>query len=184
MTKRVIWLVTVALAVVLLPTLAAAQVELVVWHAYRGKERAAFDQVVDMFNGDHVDDYSVKALAVPYDDGAPQCRVCVIRVDLVYQVSHAPAQPPGRVRDRVAGVVGEQPELVVAANLAIVREIVHDVGPARHARCGAVNENDRNPAGAVGFETREPIALDRQVALDQPLQLARPGVGFGQHVGQ
>ena len=79
MTKRTIWLATLALAVVLLPALAAAQVELVVWHAYRGKERAAFEKVVDMFNGEHVDGFSVKTLAVPYDAYADKITAAVPR---------------------------------------------------------------------------------------------------------
>ena len=46
MTKRLFWLATLIMAGVLLPAVAAAQVELVVWHAYRGKEKDAFDVVL------------------------------------------------------------------------------------------------------------------------------------------
>jgi arabinogalactan oligomer/maltooligosaccharide transport system substrate-binding protein len=55
-----------SLLLLLLPALAAAQKEIVVWHGYRGGEKAAFEKVVEQFNqsqkGIHV-----TTLAVPYD---------------------------------------------------------------------------------------------------------------------
>ncbi len=79
MTKPVFWLATLAVAVVLVPTVAMAEIELVVWHAYRGKEKAAFESVVEVFNQDHVDDVRVKTLAVPYDAYADKITAAVPR---------------------------------------------------------------------------------------------------------
>ena len=57
-----------ALALVLLPAMATAQTELVVWHSYRGTEKAAFEKVIGMFNEAMKDDgISAKTLAVPHD---------------------------------------------------------------------------------------------------------------------
>lgn len=57
-----------ALALVLLPVMATAQTELVVWHSYRGTEKAAFEKVIGMFNEAMKDDgISAKTLAVPHD---------------------------------------------------------------------------------------------------------------------
>lgn len=55
-----------ALALVLLPTLAAAQTELVVWHGYRAEEKAAFEKVVAAYNARN-SEVKVTTLAVPYD---------------------------------------------------------------------------------------------------------------------
>jgi arabinogalactan oligomer/maltooligosaccharide transport system substrate-binding protein len=62
----------------LLPALAAAQKEIVVWHAYRGAEKTAFEKVVDQFNRSHT---GIKAttLAVPYDAFADKITAAVPR---------------------------------------------------------------------------------------------------------
>ncbi|MEM8994512.1 MAG: extracellular solute-binding protein, partial [Acidobacteriota bacterium] len=44
-----------------------AQVELVVWHGYRGGEKDAFAKVVEAYNGKMAGKVKVKTLAVPYD---------------------------------------------------------------------------------------------------------------------
>ncbi|HVR99336.1 MAG TPA: extracellular solute-binding protein [Thermoanaerobaculia bacterium] len=60
------------------PALAAAQKEIVVWHGYRGGEKAAFEKVVDQFNksGKGV---KVTTLAVPYDAFADKITAAVPR---------------------------------------------------------------------------------------------------------
>jgi len=63
------WILLIAIfAAVAVPFTAAAQTELLIWHSYRGSERAAFEKVVEMFNekmkGEGV---SAKTLAVPHD---------------------------------------------------------------------------------------------------------------------
>jgi len=62
----------------LLPALAAAQKEIVIWHAYRGAEKTAFEKVVDQFNKSHT---GIKAttLAVPYDAFADKITAAVPR---------------------------------------------------------------------------------------------------------
>src|SRR5206468_6564032 len=56
----------VALSLVL-PLSALAQKEVVVWHGYRGGEKAAFEKVVDEFNRANAGKVKVTTLAVPYD---------------------------------------------------------------------------------------------------------------------
>ena len=46
---------------------AAVSAELVVWHAYRGAEKSAFEKVVGMYNKSGAAD-KVKTLAVPFDE--------------------------------------------------------------------------------------------------------------------
>lgn len=67
MTVRHAWLFVTLATMVVLPVFASAQTELVVWHAYRGKERVGFDRVVATFNDAHAGDVTVRTLAVPYD---------------------------------------------------------------------------------------------------------------------
>ncbi len=77
MSKRMFWLIAAAVAV-LLPVVASAQIELVVWHAYRGLERTAFEQVVTAYNTSQ-DEVTVKTLAVPYDAYADKITAAVPR---------------------------------------------------------------------------------------------------------
>lgn len=72
---------TLTLVAFLLPAAAAfAQTEILIWHAYRGGEKTAFEQVLAAFNdkmkGDGV---SAKALAVPYDAFADKITAAVPR---------------------------------------------------------------------------------------------------------
>ena len=54
--------------------------ELVVWHAYRGQERDAFEKAVDMFNTKFAGDgISAKTLAVPFDAYADKITAAVPR---------------------------------------------------------------------------------------------------------
>lgn len=66
------------LAVVLFPVLAFAQTELVVWHAYRGGEKAAFEKVVAQYNAGQKK-IKVSPLAVPYDAFADKITAAVPR---------------------------------------------------------------------------------------------------------
>jgi arabinogalactan oligomer/maltooligosaccharide transport system substrate-binding protein len=52
--------------------------DLVVWHAYRGDEKAAFEKVVGMYNAKQKD-FVVKTLAVPYDAYADKITASVPR---------------------------------------------------------------------------------------------------------
>jgi arabinogalactan oligomer / maltooligosaccharide transport system substrate-binding protein len=58
--------------------LAQAATDLVVWHAYRGDEKAAFEKVVSMYNAKQKD-FVVKSLAVPYDAYADKITASVPR---------------------------------------------------------------------------------------------------------
>ncbi|MDH3916420.1 MAG: extracellular solute-binding protein [Chromatiales bacterium] len=56
----------------------ATAADLVVWHAYRGAERAAFEKVVGIFNAANPD-INVKSLPVPYDAYADKITAAVPR---------------------------------------------------------------------------------------------------------
>jgi len=59
---------------------AAAQTKLVVWHAYRGQEKAAFEEVVAAYNTKAASrGIAVKPLAVPYDAYADKITAAVPR---------------------------------------------------------------------------------------------------------
>jgi arabinogalactan oligomer / maltooligosaccharide transport system substrate-binding protein len=77
MRKLTLLLLTAALA---LPGLAAAQgARLVVWHAYRGGEKAAFEKVVDAYNARPGTRVKVDPLAVPFDAFADKVSAAVPR---------------------------------------------------------------------------------------------------------
>jgi arabinogalactan oligomer/maltooligosaccharide transport system substrate-binding protein len=61
-----------------LPALAGAQKEIVVWHGYRGGEKAAFEKVVAQFNQSQKG-IKVSTLAVPYDAFADKITAAVPR---------------------------------------------------------------------------------------------------------
>ncbi|MEM7586987.1 MAG: extracellular solute-binding protein [Acidobacteriota bacterium] len=72
---------SLAIAALLLPAAAAfGQTEILIWHAYRGGEKDAFEEVVARFNdkmkGDGV---AAKTLAVPYDAFADKITAAVPR---------------------------------------------------------------------------------------------------------
>jgi len=72
---------TLALALLLLfPVLALAQAkEIVIWHGYRGGEKAAFEKVIDNFNKAQAGKIKVTTLAVPYDAFADKITAAVPR---------------------------------------------------------------------------------------------------------
>ena len=78
-TKTLPGILLLALALALLfPVLAAAQKEIVVWHAYRGDEKAAFEKVVNLFN-QQAKGIKATTLAVPYDAFADKITAAVPR---------------------------------------------------------------------------------------------------------
>lgn len=68
-----------ALSLLVLPALAAAQKEIVIWHGYRGGEKAAFEKVVDNFNKANAGKVKATTLAVPYDAFADKITAAVPR---------------------------------------------------------------------------------------------------------
>ena len=72
--------VLVAWAILPLPRRAAAETKLVVWHAYRGQEKAAFQEVVTAYNKSAAGKgIVVQTLAVPYDAYADKITAAVPR---------------------------------------------------------------------------------------------------------
>jgi len=55
------------------------QTKLVVWHAYRGGEKEAFEKVIAQFNAAHAGKVVVESLAVPYDAFADKITAAVPR---------------------------------------------------------------------------------------------------------
>jgi arabinogalactan oligomer/maltooligosaccharide transport system substrate-binding protein len=79
-TILVATLAAVALCWPLAPPAAADEAtELVVWHAYRGAERTAFEKVIEGFNDQHEGELRVSTLAVPYDAMADKITAAVPR---------------------------------------------------------------------------------------------------------
>ncbi|HET9554541.1 MAG TPA: extracellular solute-binding protein [Anaeromyxobacteraceae bacterium] len=67
-------------AALALPALAAAQeAKVVVWHAYRGGEKAAFEKVIAAYNARPATKVKVEPLAVPYDAFADKITAAVPR---------------------------------------------------------------------------------------------------------
>ncbi|MEM9293673.1 MAG: extracellular solute-binding protein [Acidobacteriota bacterium] len=71
-------ILAVAAMALVLPLEAFAQTELVVWHAYRAGEKAAFEKVIETFNSSQKE-IQVKTLAVPYDAYADKISAAVPR---------------------------------------------------------------------------------------------------------
>lgn len=61
------------------PAFAQAQKEIVVWHGYRGGEKAAFEKVIENFNKANAGKIKVSPLAVPYDAFADKITAAVPR---------------------------------------------------------------------------------------------------------
>src|SRR5689334_22038984 len=62
------------------PLIALAQAkEVVVWHSYRGGEKAAFEQVIESFNKANAGKIHVSSLAVPFDALADKITAAVPR---------------------------------------------------------------------------------------------------------
>ncbi len=79
MRRRTLAAAGAALIAGLLAPPAGAQVELVVWHAYRGGEKAAFEKVVASYNKARAGKVKVSTLAVPYDAYADKITAAVPR---------------------------------------------------------------------------------------------------------
>jgi len=69
---------TILAAIVLTATIAKAQTEIIVWHAYRGGEKTAFEKVVNQYNASQKQ-IKVSPLAVPYDAFADKITAAVPR---------------------------------------------------------------------------------------------------------
>ena len=67
------------LALLVFPALAAAQKEIVIWHGYRGGEKAAFEKTVENFNKANAGKVKATTLAVPYDAFADKITAAVPR---------------------------------------------------------------------------------------------------------
>lgn len=61
------------------PAFALAQKEIVIWHGYRGGEKAAFETVVENFNKANAGKIKATTLAVPYDAFADKITAAVPR---------------------------------------------------------------------------------------------------------
>jgi arabinogalactan oligomer/maltooligosaccharide transport system substrate-binding protein len=75
--RRLVMLLAAALGAI--PAAAAAEARLVVWHSYRGGEKAAFEKVVATFNARPDTKVKVDSLAVPFDAFADKISAAVPR---------------------------------------------------------------------------------------------------------
>jgi len=78
MTRMKLFITTLAVSLLGTAWTAASAADLIVWHAYRGAERAAFEKVVANFNASHPD-IKAKTLPVPYDAYADKITAAVPR---------------------------------------------------------------------------------------------------------
>jgi arabinogalactan oligomer/maltooligosaccharide transport system substrate-binding protein len=76
---RTLLVVLAAVVGALVPGAAVAQGKLVVWHSYRGGEKAAFEKVVAAYNARADAKIKVDALAVPFDAFADKISAAVPR---------------------------------------------------------------------------------------------------------
>jgi len=76
LTSRRVFITAIAALAAAAPSLAAT--DLVIWHAYRGGEKSAFEKVVRQYN-DSQKDVAVKTLAVPYDAYADKISASIPR---------------------------------------------------------------------------------------------------------
>src|SRR6516162_10143910 len=95
------------------------------------------------------------ALAVANDDHLRQRRVGTRRVELVHRLAKRLAQQRRRIEDGVAGIVGEEPELVAIADPRVIQQIIDHVAPPPSARGGSVDKYDRYPPGPIGVNRGE-----------------------------
>ena len=77
--KSKLWRGAAALLSLALAAPVLAQKEVVVWHGYRGGEKAAFEKVIDNFNKANAGKIKVTTLAVPYDAFADKITAAVPR---------------------------------------------------------------------------------------------------------
>ena len=78
MKKNLIGIVTPVL--LLFSGLAISADQLIVWHAYRGGEKAAFEKVIELYNREKASQgIKVKSLAIPYDAYADKISAAVPR---------------------------------------------------------------------------------------------------------
>lgn len=76
LTSRRVFITAIAALAAAAPSLAAT--DLVIWHAYRGAEKSAFEKVVRQYN-DSQKDVAVRTLAVPYDAYADKISASIPR---------------------------------------------------------------------------------------------------------
>lgn len=79
MKSHLIKHILLILTLLFLPLSAFAQTELVVWHAYRAEEKAAFEKVVAGYNASKAGKIKVTTLAVPFDAFADKISAAVPR---------------------------------------------------------------------------------------------------------
>ena len=76
--RRIMTVCAIVAAALAVSGIAAAETELVVWHGYRGAEKAAFEKVAALFS-ERTEGVTVKTLAVPYDAYADKITAAVPR---------------------------------------------------------------------------------------------------------
>ena len=93
----------------------------------------------------------------PIEHHSAECRVLALRIHPRHRGGDRLAQAERGQRDRIAGVVLEEPELIAAADLGIALQPVVHLGPPHEARSRAVHEDDRDeprPIRRRGHERR------------------------------
>ena len=97
------------------------------------------------------------------------------------------AQHVGGHRDRISGIVCEEPELVMLADFLIFEQVVDHVAPAERAGGSAMHQHHGDPPMAVRFQRKQVIVgcavwAGLQV-VEQPGQFPGPTLAFHREQG-
>src|SRR5262249_20918308 len=95
------------------------------------------------------------ALAVAHHDHVVEDGIPAARIELLDDSTERGAELARREQDRLARVVGEEPEVDAVAALGVILGLVAGVRPAGRARSRTVDEHDRYSPWPVGVEHDE-----------------------------
>ena len=88
---------------------------------------------------------------------APERRVGRLAAEPLHRRVQRLPQQQGGIRDRIAGGVGEEPELEVLADARVCGKVVHHVRPAERARRVAADQHHRHAAAPMRLQRGEPF---------------------------
>ena len=117
------------------------------------------------------------SLTVPDDNHVTQRWVSTSGIDLGDCVAECVTQQRRRIRDRIAGVISEEPKLKMCPYPCIAQQLVCHVGPASGAGRGTMDEYHGKPAWPVWSNSGQPgRRLVEDVTHEKSAQLLRPNV--------
>src|SRR5262245_6007884 len=85
--------------------------------------------------------------------------IAAVGIEARHDAAQSLGEDPGGPGDRVARVVEEEPDLVVARDLGVALQLVHELRPGRRAREGPVHEDQRDPAAGVRPQEHQRLGM-------------------------